>query len=419
MWLILSLLSVLAYYFNPFIGMIIVLVIILKKLLINNKNFLDNLIICIIFTIPLSYVNIIDGTGSTQFNWFIILNIIFIIYCLVVMLKGNTQINILLLSTILFFSTTLLVRNLLVEHPYDALISVLRILIMIITPFLFYTVLNSKKIVLKLSPNEVFKVYSDVAVAYSICLIIQYALYNYLNIEVGVITFNNNRIIYDGLFTGFSIVSAYLSSGGIILFIKLLNKFSFLNLFLLGIIFIGIFINSSRTGFISFLITVALIVILNILSGKIKTRFILITPLLILISFIGINWINNSRKQIEGIFYDNGRFEAWISAISVFKRNPIFGSGFDFESLGIRMFAHNFLLEFLMQTGIIIFAVFIILIGSFLIYGRNNIYIYIVINILISNLFITEIYGHNYFLVTLLLILYTNQQLSKKNRSCN
>ena len=211
--------------------------------------------------------------------------------------------------------------------------------------------------------------------------------------------------------------SVFLAVVSIFLFIKILNEKSTINKSIYMIFFITItinlLVNSGRTGYISFFITILLLSI-YLFREKIKYIFITISSIIFII-FLAYSISPNFKNRINLIQNDiikvsnennyntaiGARIGLWVISKKTIFENPIFGVGIansyktkndyidkqsknDFNYIKTLHSFHNIYLEILIQYGIVGLILFIFIIYEIFRIKIKNTEIYLLKNITLS-----------------------------------
>jgi hypothetical protein len=256
-------------------------------------------------------------------------------------------------------------------------------------------------------------VINAVIIATAFATITQYILYYSLGIVVGIWTFYPTRNVADLLFSGYSVLSLFLSVGFIIN-IKKFYEESKLR-YILGslICLIAITVNSARTGMAVSLIIYIYIYLTHFFKSK-KNLMISITTapfLLAIIIFLTARQLNN--RSTVSLFDENGRFETYSYGFSLLSgsiRGFLFGSGLSLDNY-TETVPHNFFFELVVNTGVLAGGALICMLALLLRYINSYEYKYIIWGILIGSMFITNFQG-NGFATVLIIIAILSTELS-------
>lgn len=397
MWTILGLLNIITYLFNDKLGFIYNCLFLSLFIWKNKKEgFFHNIIILMVLYLPLSYTPIFD-IFPQQVSIYNILLVIYCSACIIIIIK-NKYINFNIFIFNIFIGSILMIRAIISTNILESLIEAIQIYMIIITTSL--TLVCLKYIRNKIYKEEYINIYIYMVYATSIGVIFQYMLSSYFNISLGKITYVANRAIYDLLFTGYSVLSIYLASGIVLIIIssKHINSKKIIGII---IILISIVLNTSRTGLYGAIIILGLYYFIKSIK-KMSIRSICLLISMCIVGIIAINILASMRGA--AIFELSGRERTYFLGIQKFLENPLFGTGFAKSDYNI-VLAHNFIIEYLMQLGIIGASPIFFLIIILLFKARKSYLVYIILYFLICGLFVTEIHANTFINVILILIL--------------
>jgi O-antigen ligase len=237
-------------------------------------------------------------------------------------------------------------------------------------------------------------------------VVIQYCFYiSSIKIDLGHQTEFLRRTAFAGLFYDYSIMSVYMSAISGMLFIGIfLHKCVFNRIidFLLVIFFIcASTITSARTGIIAFLIVLFLFFLLE----KKKSNIILFLILSVPLFYLGFHILSLNRNIV--LLDDNGRWNVYLLAFDFFEKNPIWGSGgLGYVAMTNNMGPHNFILDFLVDFGLIVTIFLLILFGTIFYNGLkiHSILSYLLLSFLVGGLFHASLINTHYIMIPSILI---------------
>jgi O-antigen ligase len=286
-----------------------------------------------------------------------------------------------------------------------------------------------------------------------------YAIYRSISVSDGILTFNPHppEAYWMSFFYGtlFSINQhpSYLSMYVIISAFISLESWSehkpanFLRhgwLFLALLLFVSLYLLSSRSGLIAAAILIPVYFFSKIRAKWTRTGIIVAASLLFVVSVLMVSTNERmryaiseiSKGSIKQLVQQDGRVAIWQSSLHLIRENLIFGVGTGDvrqelvkeysmqgeENLVINQYnAHNQFLEVLLENGLIgllIFGSLIILMIRIAINERRLLYGLFIIMILIFFLFETvlnRLWGVSFFSLFSFLILYSTKSINKKN----
>ena len=241
----------------------------------------------------------------------------------------------------------------------------------------------------------------NVIFATAIAVIIQYALYTYKGIMIGNISFFAQRIVFDCVFSGFSILSIFLGVGIVIYVYELLKFKRFKNFYKLIIIAIALFFNSSRTGIVAAALAVGLWILKNSFSnGKINFKNLSFLLIFIIASIFLLYQLFMVRGD-DSMFSGSGRIEGYNEALDFIESSPIylfFGNGLASINYNFTL-PHNFILQTFMCSGIFVLLFVLVMIYKIIKSTTNDTFKYILICIFIGGLLTTDFYANTFFTV--------------------
>jgi hypothetical protein len=183
---------------------------------------------------------------------------------------------------------------------------------------------------------------------------------------------------------------------------------------------IGILINSSRTGLVAAAITSAFIIILQFAASKKTARNIMsavVIALALIALFSTIIDSQLSNRATESLLEENGRLETYIYGFSMFfssAKSFFIGSGLSLDNY-TETIPHNFLLETLVNTGVIVTAAVIVSLVRLLKYINNYENKYIIWCVLIGSMMITNFQGNIFVTIYIIIAILIT---AKKEGKC-
>ena len=105
----------------------------------------------------------------------------------------------------------------------------------------------------------------------------------------------------------------------------------------------------------------------------------------------------------SGVFDDNGRFQSYANALSIFgeKIQNVFvglGYGYDFAT-NLNTNPHNFIVETLVKSGVIVSVILFIWIGAILVRLRSSDWFFLLLSLLLGSMFYSGFYAVKVFTV--------------------
>ena len=376
----------------------------------NRECFVIEVILAsIIMSLPLSFINIFGGDYSTMpiswFNVFILVGIIYLVFNLLISKNIKISLFSMYLLMFMFIIAIEIMRNIQDINSFFTIIVPLLLLFLLSV----YSDLNINHV-------KLIELYLDVIIASCISLIVQIIFYKFFNIKVGNVNAYSDRIAFSYLFSDFSFMSLFIGTGTSICIYKFINERKLIYLSLLFFTGYCSIITSARTGIVAVIITFFMIVLKNI---RIKNMLIYIISIPVVFFLI-----NSSIKLMEklrggqALFDSSGRFETYYTAFQIFKDNIMLGIGIGINSYvtyvsqnisdGNLIIPHNFILQSLVQFGVlgfIILALIIFCVIKVSLKFKDKSMFFAFLTSLIGSLFIPDILNSRFFIVQLILIL--------------
>jgi hypothetical protein len=411
--------ALVSYLFSGTLGLCLSLLAYIVIFTKKDRSFLDKLLVALIFSSPTFNIGFAGQDQHHMFSWCSILLGILIAYLFYnyfhrkVGISGKTLLISASVLGIIFINCFFEI------NPQNALFEWIQICSMFLPLILVYDQKKYLATKISLTQNGLVQFINFSILATALAMIIQYILYKNLAILVGNWTFYPDRTTVDFLFAGYSVLSLFLSLG-IVINIKILcNKFAIIPLVYAGICLLAIVINSSRTGLAIAVVLSLIIIFPQIFKTANRIFIVLLTsPVVFVILNLAIDAQLESRES-SSLFDANGRFETYSYGMSMLTRNSmslLFGSGISLENY-TKMIPHNFILETLVNTGIIVTITIVGLLISLLRYINKNEYKYIIWGIFVGSMFITNFPGNTFATIYIVVIILstnrTNNDLRK------
>ena len=412
-------LGIISYCISPIVGFIVLTLILLKNFIIDKDNIFNRFIYALILLLPFYTQKFISDGNSEFFNYFFLTLIVFLVF---VIIKINGKVNsVPVFISVLFLLIICFIRSLFVDD-IDTMQIFCSFALMIIIPYFVYCYLKQNKDKLKeINVDKYVNTYIQTVIATSIALIISYMAYNISGIELGNIEVfsgggGTERVNFNLLFVSYSALSAYLATGLILIVVKLFKKVKLSMMFAIIIVTIATALTSSKTGIVTAAIVVVIMLVTSFNVRKINLKKLIMMLLVVVVVVSGIIILTGTRY--DDIINDNGRFQRIENNIELFKENPIWGLGFH-DNPEILLLAHNFLVEYLVQTGIICFAIMLYILFKLLKFTYKSQYKYAMWCALIANLFFTCLHGQKCFVILCIIIIADALKSSNKEENIN
>lgn len=418
MLFILETATILAYMYNGTLGILCMCATVLF-MVSRRTSFLNKILSLMILSLPMSYIGIGGMNMHQIYAWYYMSLILFLIYNAIY--RGNTvrfSINTIIP---LFVVVIDLLINLFWSNSLAKSIQESGQLLMMLVP-LVDACNNKDHFSLELKEiNDCFEVFLLSCLATSICTAIQYLVYRFMHVQIGILGFSgNNRVLYNCLFKGASILPIYLGIGFLYALLRMTYDGFKISLLLKSLlILVGMVLNSSRTGIAAVAVVSAFILIRYFLQhGSVRA---LLLGIIVAISVLyGMNYILSSRVRLSSFLDANGRNENFLHGIEVWTSNLrvfLIGEGFATDSFDLIAKPHNVLLQSLAQCGLI---ATIMLVYMFFVFYRSlyrSMYSPIFLFLIISGFLVTDFYANCFTTVIIILITihssYHNRDISR------
>lgn len=399
-------LIILAYYFSNILGVTFMLVVVIWKLFFQKGKNISKFLELMIMALPMAYIGIAGITMHQLFSWY---NVFLACFLIMVLHNYSWKIPIHHIAAvqliIIFF---LLFLNL----PYSddikkTFVEIAQIFVMLIPIVMFHFV----KISLQVEKAEVQKlisIYVNVCIATAIAMLVQYMLYFFAHIKVGVIdTFGSGRVCCQCLFKGASILPIFMGIGMVILFLDMLDARTTISCILeMAVIFLAVVLNSSRTALFMLIVVLAFVCIRQLIKRP-GIKPLVITLVGFFVAIGGIHYIISLRSGLNGFLDANGRVETWINSMNIWLadiKNFLIGGGLaDDVQMGSAK-SHNFPIQTLAQCGLIISLIVFTMIFVYLWHNRKNRYKYAIWFVLLSGFLVTDFYANAFTTVIFILV---------------
>lgn len=409
---ILEFITILAYMINGKVGMLCMLIMSLLVLLGKERQFVK-IFKLLILSMPMAYIGIAGIQMSQFLSWFNI----FIIVCLLVVLLQKTAIKkdsacVILLSIITLVPSAVLSNNIL-----ESAIEIMQIMLMIAPIAIFYGSETSRFCGYRES-QQLVGTYANVCIVSAIAMIIQYCVYHFAGITIGIIEHSNARVSFFCLFKGPG-VPIMLGIGFVILLNDILElRKSRMRIVGLVVLFTAIVLNSSRSGVYAIVLISAYCVIASsakeFLKGSLSLKHLVLTICIICGGCLGVSYIINLRSI--SIFDDNGRFFLIENAMRIWTysvKNFFFGEGFSGGLWEDYMSPHNMIAQTLSECGLLFSVIAFSAICRFTVRNKDSMYIGCVFYTLVYGMLVTEFYANTFttvFYIILILHTYSSEK---------
>lgn len=400
------------YLFNDIYGMLFSFCLFCYIFSKKNFSFFDKILTSSIMSLPLFNIGFAGKNMPHIFSWSTIFIVLLIIYLINNFIKSKISVSKKSLFLISIFITIPLVHCFFEVNFKNSLIEWCQLLLMVIPIYLVY--IERLELSNKINFHEKYiDRINSVLLATSFAVFFQYFMYNRFGIMVGEWTFYSGRTKIDLLFKGSSVLSMFIGMGIPLNVVKFLEKYDIKYLFFVIICFLGIIINSARTGLVAGLLASILPIIKSLKYKKSFFIIVLFTPIMVFSLVYGINYMLESRGS-SNLIEENGRNETYKNGINLIVSSPrivLFGNGLSLDNYN-QVMPHNLFLESWLTMGLICLIIIIFYLKRLLFEVKKYKYKYILWEIIISSMFITNFTGNIFatvmFCIMLLLANYVN-----------
>lgn len=354
-------------HLNPFLflGLSLIIIAFTMYAIRKNHNFILSIIEMLVFTWPISWMNIFGRpTEFLQLPWFYLFGALIVLYTILNIKQFylKDQNGILMVVFIVFFIYSLvpLFQSVSFSEGLKEYIMIMFFMV------LFLCMYFKRDIIDNLDREKIIKDIIFINLLCSIFIILQYVMFTYFSIPLFKI---GNSLSYEGVQTSCGLLledtscsTIMIGCGGLYAYLK--GREKNINYLYAFIIMIGLAFTSRRTSVVCLII---ILVIYTIFSDIDIFKKILYTILVPVFCFIMIHFLQMSRpvENISQLVENNGRIPDYISGIEVFLKHPM-GIGYDNVYLASLMtrgiIPHNTILRWLDMGGIILALCLIIVI---------------------------------------------------------
>lgn len=398
---------------KPVPGLIVWVFIMFLSVRIMKRDKLGYLVLWLIASIPVSYLEITCEIGTHIFKWFnlcIVLLTIYLLKCARWKIKLANE----WLTVIIVMLIFQLIRNLFLFEDFvgSPLIELIQEWIIVIPVCLFYSHIkvNRNTINTALLVRQWEGYYLNMVTACAVGVLYQYFM-DRQGIRLGFITAFAVRRVYDMTFTGFSVLSALLGGGMVIGMSRLLRHFRVSYLLSLILCALACAINTSRSGFLAAFVVIAILMLKQFHNGwKISVKKIMLYCIFAVVAAVSIFMLMRTRISLKGVnlLNDNGRFDLiieFVKTILVEAKTFLFGTG-----MYSHISQHNMFLEFWLRNGTIAGVLFIGFILLLLFRTRKSSMNYLIWHLFLAQQFFTGFFAATFLLPVLFLLLAGNMK---------
>lgn len=346
-----------------FLGISVIIIGFTMYVMKENENFILSMVEMLVFTWPISWMNIFGmPTSYLQLPWFYLFGV-FIVFYVVLNIKQfylKKQNGLLMIVFIVFFIYSLvpLIQSVSFSEGLKEYIMIMFFMVLFICMYFkrdSITSLDRQKII-----NDII----FINLWCSIFIIIQYIMFTYFSIPLFKI---GQSLSYEGVQTSCGLLLEDTSCSTIMigcgaLYAYLKGKDKKINYLYSFIMMIGLAFTSRRTSVICLVIILVIYTIFSDIDIFKKMLYAILVPIF---CFVMIHFLQMSRpvENVSQLVENNGRIPDYISGIKVFLENPL-GIGYDNTYLASLMtrgiIPHNTILRWLDMGGIILASCLVI-----------------------------------------------------------
>jgi len=405
MYFVVELMILMGYLMDNKSGMILSFLLYISIFLKKKYTYLEKLLIALIFSLPTFNVGFMGESQHHVFSWTVIFIAFLLLYLIYNYFKKKVKISLYKVLISLIMLGIIFINCFFEVNVSYAIFKWCQICIMLLPLLMVYDQRNYLMERITHDNGHFVSFINTSILATAMGLFLQYILYERLSIIVGHWTFYHNRTVVDFIFNGYSVLSLFLSLGVIINVKRFYKKSNLRELINIIICTAAIVINSSRTG-MAVAITISIMIVLmeGLKTKKNLIITILVIPILIITLFFASD-LQIQNREIQGMFDDNGRMQTYNYGIRVLTTNYksfLFGSGIATENY-TETIPHNFILETLVGTGIVVTSIIIMLVIALLKYINKYEDKYIIYGIFLGSMFITNFPGNMFATVYIIL----------------
>lgn len=406
------LLEIAALYFYMVSSPIGVLCFVANILIVlrSKESLFYKILVLLITALPFSFIGIAGIEMLHVFSWYNVFLVWFIFvsrkYC---SLSSSAAVSIMIIFICLFIATM---------WSADAVkswVEICQIMVMLYPTALLFSS-RSRMPLSGIQVDKLLTIYAFVALCASIGMIIQYYFYFYRGTAIGLFNFSGGgRVSCYALFRGASILPIYMGSGLMVFFMKFLDRKSLLYIISMLIMFVAMILNTSRTGIFALFAVIGFVMFTR-LKGQFSISTIAISLLAVYIGTWGLDFLMESRSNLDSFTEANGREETIWNGLNIWLNSPrnfLFGEGFTGGMWDGITKTHNFVIQTLAQNGVIVASIIFCMIGRFLQSIKEKKYKYVSWFILIAGMLVTDFYANAFTSIVFILIcIYDDQELS-------
>ena len=347
--------NVVAYMVNPTLGFVLTSATVLVILSRPGRAPLDKLITALVITMPMYAIPIIDGLHHI-FSWST-----FLLFMLTIYAAAHVQrISSIAFVTVLPIVAFTIATHFLNDNAGEGAYYIIQFLLFVLPLVVVYSCRDWVATVIdRDAAQRLLRTLASTLIACALGVFIQAFVHTTTGNIIGSVSFFRNRVSYDLTMNAYSVLSVILSVG-LVLAPSLFRRGLWLQGTML-IVFCGgaILVNTSRSG----LVIGSLVLLISLLFPPAGINRIL--PRLALIPAAGfVYWLYKSyaasARGTRSLFDDNGRATTYDQALATIGSDlPTLLLGIGYNSVAYTsMSPHNFLLETVLRSGLIVSIAF-------------------------------------------------------------
>ncbi len=403
-----------AYLLSPWGGAAAMSVIVLGVFLRKDRSSLEKILRLLIISWPLYTTPIIPGLPVLA-SWTTALLLLFCVYVVRYRCPAGAWDYYLISAWLLASGAALLNSKGGISEAYYVL-QFLIFLLPAILAFLYREPLAKQ--LEKDTGHRLFSALVAVLLATAVGVLLQFLALKMFGMHIGHVGYFKNRTTYDVLVPAYSALSAILAPGLAVAPVLWFKRNYMMAVVLPLVCGSAILINSSRTGLIAGLLGMAIFILYPLRGVNVGRSVLLLIPGSLFAFWIMQKMLGSSRFKGTNAFASNGRFETYQDGLNLWTQDLrflLFGRGYaQYPTTP----PHNFVLETLVCSGVIAFAVVAVWLCRFLIDMSRNEWMYPAVALLLASLLFSGFYNVKVFTILLIcgVICSTEHKLQTRER---
>ena len=358
---IVVLVNLTGYMVNPTLGFATTMVTVLFVFVRARGSQFEKLLTLLIMTMPLYGLPMFSGIHHA-FSWTTLLLLALSVYAAAHMQRVAPAVCV----PLVVIAALTVATHIFNGSGTEGIYYIAQVLLFVLPASIVY--LSRDWIVTVVGSHAIPRLLNTLAATLMACglgVFLQVIVHRTTEVTIGSVSFFANRISYDLTLNAFSVLSVILAIGFVIVPV-LIRRGSWLQGLALAAVSGGaILLNTSRSGLFVGLLVLLVSLLFPAGGGKQMLLRLVFFPAAIFAYWLYALY-SGSGRGVQDFFDDNGRFETFAHALTTLATNPItlfFGAGYN-SSAYAAMSPHNFLIESLLRSGLIVFlAVFILIAG--------------------------------------------------------